>query len=115
MPTLDSDLILDLEQLRSVTLDDPKLMREILCTLVEDTGRQTALIEAAQAERDTSRAIRLTRAAARACDHVGAYRTAGALRSIERAAASRDVAAAAAALSSLRAETERLRAEAARM
>jgi hypothetical protein len=35
--------VLDRDQLREVTLDDDALMREILATRVDDTGRQIVL------------------------------------------------------------------------
>jgi HPt (histidine-containing phosphotransfer) domain-containing protein len=113
--TTEDDLVLDREQLRSVTLDDPKLMREILLALIEDAGHQSGLIGAAFAEGDSQRAIRLARNSARACDNVGASRTAGVLRSLERAAAAADVASGTAALASLAAEIDRLRAEASQL
>jgi HPt (histidine-containing phosphotransfer) domain-containing protein len=90
-------------------------MREILGALLEDAGRQSGLIEAALADGDSQRAIRLARSSARACDHVGASRAAGVLRSLERAAASTDLPAGAAAMASLRAELDRLRSEAAQL
>jgi HPt (histidine-containing phosphotransfer) domain-containing protein len=113
--TTEDDLVLDREQLRSVTLDDPKLMREILLALIEDAGRQSALVGAAFAQGDSQRAIRLARNSARACDNVGAFRVAGVLRSLERAAAAADVASGKAALASLTAEIDRLRAEASQL
>jgi HPt (histidine-containing phosphotransfer) domain-containing protein len=111
--TSETDLVLDVEQLRSVTLNDSGLMREILGALIEDTGRQAVLLESALRARDPGRLIRLARTSARACDHVGAYRGAGVLRSIERGAASADYPACGAAIESLKAEVERLTAEAA--
>lgn len=111
MRTTENDLVLDREQLRSVTLDDPKLMQEILLALIEDTGRQSGLIVAAFADGDSQRAIRLARNSARACDNVGASRTAGVLRSLERAAAASDVPSGTAAIASLGAEIDRLRTE----
>jgi len=107
--------VLDREQLRIATLDDPKLMQEILLALIEDAGRQAGLIQAAFAGGDSQRAVRLARNSARACDQVGAARTAGALRSIERAAAASDHASGAAAMASLSAELDRLRAETAQL
>jgi len=114
-PESHPDSICAREQLRSVTLDDPKLMQEILLALIEDAGRQAGSIEAAFAAGDSQRAIKLARYSARACDQVGASRTAGVLRSIERAAAASDLASGTAAIASLAAELDRLRAETAQL
>jgi len=113
--TTDIDLVIDREQLRSTTLDDPKLMREILLALVEDAGRLSGLMEAAITGGDFQRANRLARSSAQACGHVGAARAAGALRSFERAAAAADFPASAAALASLRVELSQLRSQASQL
>ena len=109
--TTETDLVLDVEQLRTLTLNDPRLMREILLALIEDTSRQASLLADALRDRDPGRLGRLARSSARACDNLGAYRGAGVLRSIERGAASADYPACRAAMESLKAEFERLAAE----
>jgi HPt (histidine-containing phosphotransfer) domain-containing protein len=111
--TTDSDVALNLEQLRNLTLEDPKLMREILWALIDDTCRQAALLETALRDRDPQRAIRLARYSSRACDNVGANPAAAALRLIERGASHGDFDRAREGLVVLQAEMDRLRVEAA--
>jgi len=105
--------ILDLEQLKSVTLDDEDLMREILGTLIDDTGRQLRALERAVAQADAKETVRIAHYSKGACANVGATSTAGILQEIERKAKAGDLEACGASLASLQAEFEKLRAAAA--
>jgi HPt (histidine-containing phosphotransfer) domain-containing protein len=111
--TIDADVVLDLEQLRNLTLDDRKLMSEIVWALIDDTSRQSALLDAAVRDLDAQRSIRLARSSTRACSNLGASAAAAALQSIGRGAALGDFALCHDSLLVLRAEIDRLRAKAA--
>lgn len=116
MQTTDPAVALDLEQLRNLTLEDPKLMRDILWALIEDTGRQAALLGDALRGGDTQKMIRLARSSARACANLGANRAAAAFRAIEHAAAAAsDAAACQVALAALNSELDSLRSCGARL
>ena len=82
----DTESILDREQLRDVTLDDPDLMKEILEALVEDTSLQLGRLEQAVREADTSQCARLAHYCKGACANVGARRAAAAMLHVERRA-----------------------------
>ena len=86
----DTESILDREQLRDVTLDDPDLMKEILEALVEDTSLQLGKLERAVLEADTSRCARLAHYCKGACANVGARRAAAAMLHVERRALAGD-------------------------
>lgn len=109
----DTESILDLEQLRDVTLDDPGLMREILQALVDDTSLQLGCLEAAVRAADASQCARLAHYCKGACANVGARRAAAALLHVERRALAGDIEECAASLSGLARELELLRVEAA--
>ncbi|HLI86464.1 MAG TPA: Hpt domain-containing protein [Bryobacteraceae bacterium] len=86
----DTTTVLDLEQLREVTLDDEALMREVLQALVDDTRRQMLLLDAAIREQDATRCVRLAHYSKGACANVGARSAAEILKEIETKAANRD-------------------------
>ena len=46
--------VLEIEQLRDVTMNDPELMREILGALVDDTSHQLELLETAIRQQDSN-------------------------------------------------------------
>jgi HPt (histidine-containing phosphotransfer) domain-containing protein len=79
--------VLDLDQLREVTLDDDALMREVLDALVDDTRRQMLLLDAAIREQDATRCVRLAHYSKGACANVGARNAAEILKEIETKAA----------------------------
>jgi len=110
----DTESILDREQLRDVTLDDPTLMKEILQALVEDTSLQLARLARAVLEEDTSQCARLAHYCKGACANVGARRAAAAMLHVERRALAGDVQACAESLAGLSRELDLLRGEAAR-
>jgi HPt (histidine-containing phosphotransfer) domain-containing protein len=105
--------VLDLEQLRSVTLDDAELMREIVAALIDDTARQLSALGEAIRSGDGVRIARLAHYCKGACANVGAQASAHLLRSLERTAASGDFPACGAQLAALSGELDRLRVEAA--
>src|ERR1051326_5771924 len=90
-------------------MDDRELMREILAALIDDTTRQSGLIEAAIRDRDAHRCGRLAHYSKSACINCGANAAAAALQKIEQGAASADLAACHESLASLLRELARLR------
>jgi HPt (histidine-containing phosphotransfer) domain-containing protein len=109
------DAVLDVEELRRLTMDDRQLMIEILQALIEDASRQTGMLETAVLDQDAPRSARIARYASRACANVGATAAAEAFGRLGRHAASREFAACRSTLAAARAEIERLRVEAARI
>lgn len=79
--------VLEIEQLRDVTMNDPELMREIVGALVDDTSRQLELLEAAIRQGDSNLCQRLAHYSKGACANVGANRAAGVFKQIETSAA----------------------------
>ena len=104
--------MLDLRQLRDITLDDDELMREVLTALLDDTSRQVALMDHAIRDRDPQKTMRLAHYCKGACANVGANAVAAVLRRMEQEAASHCFAECAVSLSNLTLELERLRTEA---
>ena len=104
--------MLDLRQLRDITLDDDELMREVLTALLDDTSRQVALMDHAIRDRDPQKTMRLAHYCKGACANVGANAVAAVLRRMEQEAASHCFAECAVSLSNLTLELERLRSEA---
>ena len=109
----DHTTVLDLEQLRNVTLDDQEMMREIIAALIEDTERQLLSLGQAIQDCDSNRTARLAHYSKGACANVGARASAHLLHSIERLAANRDFSGCSASLTALAHELDHLRAEAA--
>jgi HPt (histidine-containing phosphotransfer) domain-containing protein len=110
----DTESILDREQLRDVTLNDPELMKEILKTLVDDTSLQLGRLEQAVREANMSQCARLAHYCKGACANVGARRAAAAMLHVERRALAGDIDECAASLAGLVHELELLAGEAAR-
>ena len=104
--------MLDLRQLRDITLDDDELMREVLTALLDDTSRQVALMDHAIRDRDPQKTMQLAHYCKGACANVGANAVAAVLRRMEQEAASHCFAECAVSLSNLTLELERLRTEA---
>jgi HPt (histidine-containing phosphotransfer) domain-containing protein len=102
-------VVLNLEELRSLTMNDRQLMGEILQALIEDASRHAGMLEAAVGDVDAARSARIARQASRACGNIGAVAAAAAFRRIERHAAQREFEACRSALAAARAEIERLR------
>ena len=85
-------------------------MRDILSALIEDASRRVDALETAARRNDAARAAKIARAAASSCANVGAFAAAQSFRDLERHIARRPWPP---LLASVRAEIDRLRAEAA--
>ena len=109
--TADTNTVLDKNQLRDITMDDPELMREILAALLADTSQQIGLLEAAIREQNTAQCMRLAHYSKGACANVGANRAAGMFKHIERKAADGEFSECGQSLASLAREMELLRSE----
>jgi len=84
--------VLDREQLRSVTLDDEELMRELVWTLIDDTSRQLISLQAAISEGNGPLTARLAHYSKGACANLGAKSAADLLLRIEQTALRGDLA-----------------------
>ena len=111
----DNLTVLDLEQLRDITLNDAELMREVIAALIDDTSRQMGLIESAIREQNAQKCIQLAHYSKGACANLGANSAAALLKQIERDAANGDFAACGVSLVSLAREIDLLRAESANL
>jgi len=98
-----------------MTLEDEALMREVLAALIEDTGRQISLMDAAIRERDTERCKRLAHYCKGACANVGANAAAWVLRRMEEQVRAGDFEDCVRSLAALGQQLGRLREEAARL
>jgi len=111
----DHTKILDREQLRDITLNDPELMREIVSALIDDTSRQMELLQAAISEKDSQKCMRLAHYSKGACANVGANSAANVCTLIERTASRGAFEECSSSLKGLAREIERLRAESERL
>ncbi len=75
--------LLDMNQLKSITMDDPELMHELVIALIEDTSQQIAEISQAIASSDGTRCSRLAHYVKGACANVGAASMAAILKHME--------------------------------
>jgi len=82
----DTDTVLDKNQLRDITMDDPELMREIMDALIVDTSQQLGLLEVAIRDQDPTQCMRLAHYSKGACANVGANRAADIFKQIEHKA-----------------------------
>lgn len=113
MHVSDPSLVLDLDQLKDITLDDEELMREVLTALIDDTGRQLSLLGDAIRMHDSQNCVRLAHYCKGACANVGANRAAAALKQIEVNAVRSNFADCSTVLDTLAVELDHLRHEAA--
>ena len=113
MHVSDPSLVLDVQQLKDITLDDDELMREVLCALIDDTSRQLALLDGAIRQQDGPNLARLAHYSKGACANVGANRAAAMLKDIEQQAVRKEFEHCSAALRDLVEEMNHLRHEAA--
>ena len=81
---------LDLSQLRSVTLDDRPLMRELIEALLSDTSNQIERLRAVESP-DLKECARQAHSLMGACGNVGAVSLAALFGSLERQATHGDV------------------------
>jgi HPt (histidine-containing phosphotransfer) domain-containing protein len=107
--------VLDIQQLKDITMDDAELMQDILATLITDTSRQLLALEHAVEHADATETARLAHYSKGACANVGATSTARILLEIEKQAKAGDLEACGAALISLQREFQKLRSEAAHL
>ena len=105
--------ILDMEQLKSITMDDPEMMHYLVTALVEDTGKQIAEITQAIEHSDVTRCGRLAHYVRGACANVGAAAMADILRNIETNANQGDLNACRSSLDSLAAALQKFSSRAA--
>jgi HPt (histidine-containing phosphotransfer) domain-containing protein len=105
----DQTTVLDRRQLRDITLDDDELMREVLTVLLDDTGKQIALLDLAIRARDPQKTMQLAHYCKGACANVGANAVAAVLNRLEQEAARHSFADCAVSLCNLTQELERLR------
>jgi len=103
---------LDVVRLRHITLDDSDLMREILATMIQDTGTQLVALREAIDRRDVAACKRLAHYSKGACASIGAGPMATLLQAIENSAANLEFDACRESLRQLGAELNRIRAEA---
>ena len=113
MHVTDEESVLDLRQLREITLDDEELMREILAAMVDDTANQMVLLDQAIRDHDPQRTMRLAHYSKGACANIGANALAALLRRLELDAAAGRFDDCAASYQTLTREVERFRAHAA--
>ncbi|SRR6266566_2395901 len=102
-------VILDLSQLRNVTLDDQALMREVVDALVSDTSQHLAELRQAVERGDLQACIRLAHNTHGACGNVGAVSMAALLASLELQAKDGDLDLCRASVEMLFVELEKLR------
>ena len=105
-------MVLDLSQLRNVTLDDVALMREVVCALVTDTSKRIEELRMAIEQSDAPACTRLAHSAQGACGNVGAASMAALFWSVEQQARNGNLTRCQSALTDLLAELEKLRVEA---
>jgi len=92
-------------------MNDEELMREILGVLLDDTGSQLLLLDAAVQAADMPACRRLAHYSKGACANVGAGRAAEVCRRLEQHATNGEIAACSQSLAALRAELDALRQE----
>ena len=113
MQVSDPTVVLDIQQLKDITLEVDELMREVLSALIDGTSRQLSLLDAAIRQQDGKSCVRLARYSKGACANVGANRAADRLKRLEEAAARNAFDDCTASLQFLVEELERLRHQAA--
>ena len=108
-PTLS---VLDLGQLRNVTLDDETLMREVINDLVSDASQQIEELQRAVGRADMGECVRVAHGAQGACGNVGAASMAALFCSVAHHAEAGDFTQCGSFVEDLSVELEKLRAEA---
>ena len=110
--TENSLAVLDVGQLRDISLDDRELMREIVSALIDDTRQQIPLLDLAIRDEDSQRCARLAHYSKGACANVGAQSAAALLKALERQAGDCQFQQCSESLAALARELERLQVEA---
>ncbi len=104
-------LVLDVSQLRNVTLNDEALMREVVAALVSEVSQQIESLSRAVQRGDAEACIMVAHNAYGACGNVGAASMAAVFYSIERQAAEGNLGLCQSQVETLSAELEKLRRE----
>ena len=104
-------LVLDVSQLRNVTLNDEALMREVVVALVSEVSQQIECLSRAVQQGDTKACITVAHNAYGACGNVGAASMAAIFYSIERQAVEGNLGQCQSHVESLSVELEKLRRE----
>lgn len=102
-------LVLDLSQLRNVTLNDETLMREVVSALVSDASQQIEELKRAVERSDAKECRRMAHGLMGACGNVGAAAMATLFCSLENSAAGGDLRLCQSHLDDLSDELEKLR------
>jgi HPt (histidine-containing phosphotransfer) domain-containing protein len=105
-------MVLDLTQLRNVTLDDQALMRDVIRALVNDASQRIEELTTAIEGVDSVACIRLAHSAQGACLNVGAASMAALFWSVEQHASNGDFIGCRLSLEKLSIELDKLRLEA---
>jgi len=105
-------LVLDLSQLRNVTLNDEALMREMVRELVREASQQIQELHRAVERADAPACVRLAHSAQGACGNVGAASMAALFFSLEQYAQIGDLSKCRSSVEDLSIELEKLRSEA---
>ena len=105
-------IVLDLSQLRNVTMNDEELMREVVNALVSDASQQIENLRGAVGRSDAKECRRLAHALRGSCGNVGAVALAALSSTIEQQAVAGDLGACAASIEQMTGEVERLREQA---
>jgi len=108
-----TDVVLDIDQLRNVCMEDSELMRELVTTLIDDASQQIPALTEAVEQADATQCARLAHYVKGACANVGAVSMATLLKQIERSAKAGDLDACRASLNHLTAELQKFSSEAA--
>ena len=103
--------VLNLGQLKEITMDDQELMRQILGVMLDDTRSQLLLLDAAIRSGDLATCRRLAHYSKGACANVGAERAAAACLRIEQQATKGEIASCSQSLAALRDELDALQSE----
>jgi|SRR6185436_8885820 HPt (histidine-containing phosphotransfer) domain-containing protein len=90
MPVQNENTVLDMDQLRNISMEDTELMRELVAALIEDATTHISKLQAAVEDADAEQSQRLAHYVKGACANVGAASMAAILRNIEVKAKSGD-------------------------
>ena len=104
--------VLDISQLRNVTLNDEALMREVILALVSAASNQIGELQSALERSDASGCAKLAHSAYGACSNVGAAELAALFCAIERSALMGNLGECRSSVAFLEGELEKLRSEA---
>ena len=109
MAISDCSSVLDMEQLRNITMEDETLMREIVTALVQDAGNQIDKLRDAFHRGSAPEAAKLAHSARGACGNVGASSLASLFSAIETHARAGDLGGCANEIQCLSSELDKLR------